>query len=113
MPRSRRSHNRIAGDALVDDSGNEWHLVRSELGRDRIAQLLADPDVRVGVHARRALLRWIPKGDCERVWSEEIDPFFHDGTDQGVEPDAPQPLPFHGTLWRRRGRQMLVFDDRD
>ncbi len=112
MPRSRRSPNRITDDLLTDDSGNQWHRVRGDVPRAAVVRLLADRTVRVGVHAERRLLRWISDADRDRVWSEEIEPKFHDRVDGTVTP-MPGPLPFHGTLWRRRGHQMLVFDDFD
>jgi hypothetical protein len=113
MPRSLRSPNRITDDSLVDDAGYEWYRVGPDLRRDAIARLLDDPDVRVGVHAGRARLRWIPDGDRQRVWSEEIEPNFHDQVRDAVATSALGPLPFHGTLWRRRGKQLLIFDDFD
>jgi hypothetical protein len=100
-------------DSLVDDFGNQWYLVNKGLSRTAIARLLADPAVRVGVHAGRARLRWIPDGDRERVWREEIEPNFHDPAGAGTATSTPGGLPFHGTLWRRRGSQLLVFDDFD
>jgi hypothetical protein len=113
MPRSRRSHNRIDGDRLYDDAGNEWHRIRTDLSRAAIARLLADPEVPVGVHAGRAMLRWIPIDDRERVWTSEIEPHFHDRADDGPRTDALTQPPFHGTEWRRRGQHMLLFDDFD
>jgi hypothetical protein len=113
MPRSRRSHNRITDDLLTDDSGNQWHRVRSDLSRAAVLRLLADRTVRVGVHSERRMLRWISDADRERVWSEEIEPKFHDRPDDGTVTPTPGPPAFHGTLWRRRGNQMLVFDDFD
>ena len=113
MPRSRRSPNRITDDRLVDDAGYEWHRVDKELRRDAITRLLADPDVRVGVHAERTRLRWVPQADRERVWTEEIEPSFHDHAGDATSTGAPERLPFHGTLWRRRGKQLLLFDDFD
>ena len=112
MPRSRRSPNRITDDSLVDDAGYEWYRVNKDLRRDAIARLLGDPDVRVGVHAGRARLRWIADVERERVWSEEIEPNFHDHAD-AIATFTPRQLPFHGTLWRRRGKQLLIFDDFD
>jgi hypothetical protein len=109
MPRSIRPRNRIVDDTLVDDAGYQWHRAHKELRRDAIARLLADPDVRVGVHARRGLVRWIPAAERARVWAEEIEPNFHDHAATPVEGQ----LPFHGTLWRRRGRELLMFDDFD
>jgi hypothetical protein len=113
MPRSRRSPNRISDDRLVDDVGNEWYRVNRDLERGDIVRLLADSSVRVGVHAQRSLVRWIPQGDTERVWREEIEPNFHDcpGSERLVA--IPGQLPFHGTCWRRRGKYLLVFDDFD
>jgi len=113
MPRSIRSHNRISEDLLTDDSGNLWHRVRGELSRDAVVRLLADRAVRIGVHAERRSLRWISDEDRERVWSQEIEPRFYDGSHEGIPRPAPGQLPFHGTLWRRRGNKMLVFDDFD
>ncbi len=113
MPRSRRSPNRITDNSLVDDAGYEWHRVTKDLRRDAIARLLADPDVRVGVHAARASLRWIADVEREQVWSEEIEPNFHDHAGDAAENSAPRQLPFHATLWRRRGKQLLMFDDFD
>ena len=78
MPRSRRSPSRITDDSLVDDAGYEWHRVDKDLRRDAIARLLGDLDVRVGVHAGRARVRWIADVERERVWREEIEPNFHD-----------------------------------
>jgi len=106
MPRSRRSPNRITDDRLVDDVGNEWYRVDRELTRDDVLQMLADPAVRVGVHAQRALVRWIPAADRDRVWREEIEPNF-------LAPATAARPPFHGTRWRRRGTDLLVFDDFD
>jgi hypothetical protein len=113
MPRSRRSPNRITDDSLVDDAGYEWHRVNKDLRRDTVVQLLEDPDVRVGVHAGRARLRWIADGERERVWSEEIEPNFHDHTGDATASSSSGQLAFHGTLWRRRGKQLLIFDDFD
>jgi hypothetical protein len=112
MPRSRRSPNRITDDSLVDDAGYEWYRVNKDLRRDAIARLLVDADVRVGVHAERARLRWIADEERERVWSEEIEPNFHDHAD-AIATSTPGQLPFRGTLWRRRGKQLLIFDDFD
>jgi len=102
VPRSIRARNRITDDALVDDVGYQWYRLAADLPRDAIGRLLADPDVRVGVHAQRASLRWIPETEKARVWRDEIEPNFHDRNG-----------PFHGTLWRRRGKQLLLFDDFD
>ena len=113
MPRSRRSPNRITDDSLVDDAGYQWYRVNKDLRRDAIARLLGDPDVRVGVHAGRARLRWIADVERERVWSEEIEPNFHDHAGDAIATSTPMQLPFHGTLWRRRGKQLLIFDDFD
>lgn len=113
MPRSRRSHNRITDDLLTDDIGNQWHRVRNDLPRAAVLRLLADRTVRVGVHSERRMLRWISDADRERVWSEEIEPKFHDCPPEGTLTSTPGQLPFRGTLWRRRGNQMLVFDDFD
>jgi hypothetical protein len=110
VPRSRRSPNRIEDDVLVDDAGNQWHRSNRDLSRAAVARLLADPAVRVGVHAERRSLRWIPDGERERVWREEIEPNFHDRDATSANPGR---LPFHGTLWRRRGNQLLLFDDFD
>ncbi len=44
--------------ARNDDAGYEWYRVNKDIRRDAIAQMLGDPDVRVGVHAGRARLRW-------------------------------------------------------
>ena len=112
MPRSRRSPNRITDDSLVDDAGYEWYRVSKDLRRDAIARLLGDPDVRVGVHAGRARLRWIADVEREQVWSEEIEPNLHDHADATATSTRTQ-LPFHATLWRRRGKHLLVFDDFD
>jgi hypothetical protein len=112
VPRSRRSPNRITGDSLVDDAGYQWYRVDKDLRRDVIVRLLGDPDVRVGVHAGRARLRWIADGERARVWSEEIEPHFHDRAGD-ASASTPAQLPFHGTLWRRRGKQLLIFDDFD
>ncbi len=112
MPRSRRSPNRITDDSLVDDAGYEWYRVKKDLRRDTIARLLGDPDVRVGVHTGRARLRWLADVERARVWSEEIEPNFHDRAD-AIASSAAGQLPFHGTLWRRRGKQLLIFDDFD
>jgi hypothetical protein len=112
MPRSRRSPNRITDDVLVDESGNQWRRVHNDLRRAAIARLLADPDVRVGVHAERSPLRWIPTTERQRVWSEEIEPNFHDRAGHGTGPTDGR-LPFHGTLWRRRADELLLFDDFD
>jgi hypothetical protein len=112
MPRSRRSPNRITDDSLVDDAGYQWHRVNKDLRRDAIARLLSDPEVRVGVHAGRTRVRWIADGERERVWSEEIEPSFHDHAGDAISSTTGQ-LPFHCTLWRRRGKQMLIFDDFD
>ena len=109
MSRSIRSPNRITDDTLVDDKGYQWHRANKNLRRDAIARLLVDPEVRVGVHAGRALVRWIPDAERERVWREEIEPHFHDCVDDSASP----PFPFHGTLWRRRGKELLLFDDFD
>jgi hypothetical protein len=109
---ARRSPNRITDDSLVDDAGYEWYRINKELRRDTIARLLDDPEVRVGVHAGRARLRWIADVERERVWSEEIEPNFHDRAD-AIATSTPGQLPFHGTLWRRRGKQLLIFDDFD
>jgi len=108
MPRSRRSPNRITDGQLVDDAGNEWHLVDKELSRHDIARLLADPDVRVGVRAQRALVQWVPPEAREHIWNEVVEPNFHD---RAAKPDGPRP--FHGTRWRRRGKDVLLFDDFD
>lgn len=108
-----RPHNRIEDDLLTDDAGNQWRRVRSDLPRAAVSRLLADRTVRVGVHAERRMLRWIPDAERERVWSEEIEPQFHDRSKDGPATLAPGHLPFHGTLWRRGGREMLVFDDFD
>jgi hypothetical protein len=113
MPRSIRPPNRITDDLLTDDSGNQWHRVRSDMTRAAVLRLLADPTVRVGVHAERRTLRWISDADRERVWRQEIQPKFHDRPDDGARTPTPGQLPFHGTLWRRRGKQLLVFDDFD
>ncbi len=113
MPRSRRSHNRISDDLLTDDVGNQWHRVRNGLLRAAVLRLLADRTVRVGVHSERRMLRWISDADRERVWSEEIEPKFNDCAPEGILTPTPGQLPFRGTLWRRRGNQMLVFDDFD
>lgn len=113
MPRSRRSPNRITDDSLVDDAGYQWYRVTKDLRRDAIARLLADADVRVGVHAGRAMLRWIPEADRQRVWRDVIEPNFHDRAGDTIAASTPGQLPFHGTLWRRRGKQLLVFDDFD
>jgi hypothetical protein len=59
------------------------------------------------------MLRWIPDSERERAWTEEIEPNFHDRASDGTPTPAPGQLPFHGTLWRRRGNQLLVFDDFD
>ncbi len=57
------------------------------------------------------MLRWIPEADRQRVWRDEIEPNFHD---RDAHPaSALGNLPFHATLWRRRGKQLLVFDDFD
>jgi hypothetical protein len=112
MPRSRRSPNRITENSLVDDAGYQWYRVNKDLRRDAIARLLADPDVRVGVHAGRARLRWIADVERERVWSEEIEPNFHDHGD-AIATSTLRHRPFHGTLLRRRGKQLLMFDDFD
>ena len=113
VPRSRRSPNRITDDSLVDDIGNEWHRVDNDLGRDEIARLLADAEVRVGVHAGRARLRWLADAERERVWREEIEPNLAARGDDATATSTPGQLPFHGTLWRRRGKQLLMFDDFD
>lgn len=98
---------------LTDDTGSQWHRVRNDLSRAAVLGLLADPTVRVGVHAERRSLRWIPETDRERVWGEEIEPNFDEHAPVGGSaPDGGQ-LPLRGTLWRRRGSQMLVFDDFD
>ena len=112
MPRSIRSPNRISDDVLTDDSGNQWHLVRRGLTQSAVVRLLADPTVRIGVHSERRSLRWISDADRERAWAEEIRPRFASGParEAGATPGQ---LPFHGTLWRRRASQMLVFDDFD
>jgi hypothetical protein len=112
VPRSRRSPNRITDDSLVDDAGYEWYRVNKDLRREAITRLLSEPDVRVGVHAGRSRLRWISDGERQRVWSEEIEPNFHDRA-AATGTSTPGQLPFHGTLWRRRGKQLLVFDDFD
>jgi hypothetical protein len=113
MARSRRSHNRITDNLLTDDSGNQWHRVRSDVPRAAVVRLLADRTVRVGVHCERRMLRWISDADRERVWREEIEPKFHDCPDDATVTPTSGQLAFHGTLWRRRGNQMLVFDDFD
>ena len=113
VPRSIRSPNRITDDSLVDDVGYQWHRANKDLGRGAIARLLADPDVRVGVHAGRAMLRWIADAERGRVWAEEIDPNFHDRVSDETATSTPGKMPFHATLWRRRGKQLLVFDDFD
>jgi hypothetical protein len=112
VPRSRRSPNRITDGSLVDDAGYEWYRVNKDLRRAAITRLLGDPEVRVGVHAGRSRLRWIADVDRERVWSEEIEPNFHDHGG-ATAASTPGQLPFHGTLWRRRGKQLLIFDDFD
>lgn len=48
-----------------------------------------------------------------RASSEEIEPKFHDCPVDGTVTPTPGQLPVHGTLWPRRGNQMLVFDDLD
>lgn len=108
-----RIHNRITDDLLSDDAGNQWHRVRSDLPRDAVLRLLADRTIRVGVHSERRSLRWISDADRAQVWSQEIEPKFHDRSDDGTATPAPGQLSFHGTLWRRRGNKMLVFDDFD
>ncbi|MEY2427034.1 MAG: hypothetical protein QOI61_2606, partial [Actinomycetota bacterium] len=100
-------------DSLVDDAGSQWYRVNKDLERGAIARLLADPDVRVGVHAGRAMLRWVPDAERTRVWTQEVEPNFHDRASDAISASSPGQLPFHGTLWRRRGRQLLVFDDFD
>jgi hypothetical protein len=102
VPRSIRPPNRIDDDSLTDDAGYQWLRVNKDLRRDAIARLLADPEVRVGVHALRANVRWIPGSDRQRVWDDEIEPNFHDRAGA-----------FYGTLWRRRGKELLLFDDFD
>jgi hypothetical protein len=47
-------------------------------------------------------VRWIPGSDRQRVWDDEIEPNFHDRAGA-----------FYGTLWRRRGKELLLFDDFD
>ena len=113
MPRSIRPHNRITDDLLTDDSGNQWRRVRSDLRRAVVVRLLTDRTVRVGVHSERRAVRWISDADREQVWSAEIEPRFYDGPNDRTATDPPGQLPFHGTLWRRRGNEMLVFDDFD
>lgn len=113
MPRSIRPHNRIDDDLLTDDSGNQWRRVRTDLLRAAVIRLLADRTVRVGVHAERRMLRWISDAERERVWIEEIEPRFHDRSNDRTATLARGHLPLRGTLWRRRGKDMLVFDDFD
>jgi len=91
--------------------GNLWHLVHRDLTREETLRLLADPSVRVGVHAQRALVRWVRDDDKQRVWREEVEPHFHDRV-RGEALTTGQ-LPFHATRWRRRGSEVLVFDDFD
>jgi hypothetical protein len=113
VPRSRRPPNRITDDVLTDDTGNQWQRVRNDLSRGAVRRLLADGTVRIGVHADRRMLRWISDTDRERVWIEEIEPNFADHAPDATTPPTPGPLPLRGSLWRRRGDQMLVFDDFD
>ena len=51
----------------------------------------------------------MPDVERERVWSEEIEPNFHDHAGDAIATSTPRQLPFHGTVWRRRGKQLLIF----
>ncbi len=57
-------------------------------------------------------MRWIDDTERERVWTEEVEPNFHDHAD-AIATATPGQLPFHATLWRRRGKELLLFDDFD
>lgn len=47
---SKGPRNRFTNDRLFDDGGQEWELVRNDLSRAEVLQLLANPATKVGVH---------------------------------------------------------------
>ena len=113
MSRSTGSRNRFLGDRFFDDHGAEWVLEDRDLSRTRIADLLGTAGVRVAVHTSRSSLRWIDPAARLTIWKAEIEPNFHDRKDYRPPPNAPGQLPFHGTLWKRDGQVLLIFDDFD
>lgn len=69
--------NRMADDRLWDDAGREWQRLETGLSRERAAQLLSNPAVRVGVHDDFGRpLRWVDSTEREAVWRNQVEPEF-------------------------------------
>jgi len=72
-----RNVNRMADDRLWDDAGREWQRLETGLSRERAAQLLSNPAVRVGVHDDFGRpLRWVNSTQREAVWRNQAEPEF-------------------------------------
>lgn len=111
---SRGPKNRVTNDRLFDEAGQEWQLVRNDLFREEVVDLLADPGVKVGVHRNYGdPLRWIPAELRWQVWRSEIEPEFFDSPSWRPPHGAPGQLPYCGLLYRSAGRQLLLFDCMD
>src|SRR2546423_12370217 len=108
---SKGPRNRITNDRLIADSGEEWELVRSELSRAEVVELLADSAVKVGVHQNYGdPLRWVPPELTQHFWRSEIEPDFFDNPGWQPPRSAPGQLPYQALLYRTRSRQLLLFD---
>jgi hypothetical protein len=101
--------NHVEHGWLVDQAGVRWERAHSNAKRRRVKELLADPDLPVGVWSYHDGLWWIRHGCGEAVWQQRVAPGF--GAPLGGSRRSPPP--FHASTWRRSDTEpgtLLLFE---
>ena len=108
-----RNANRMLDDRLWDDAGREWRRLERSLSRDRGAEMLADPAVRVAIHDDFGLpVRWVESSERQTVWRTQVEPEF---ATRKVQPPNisrcrySRTRAFEASSWRSGDDEMVVF----
>ncbi len=102
------SRNRVLGDRLWDDDGQEWTTRRADWVTAKQVRQLIGRDQRVLVHSYGRSVQWLGAAAAPQRWSHVRHHFEVPG-EHGAEPDD-EGRTWGAHLWRRGDARLLGFE---
>lgn len=104
------ANGRLSWDGrLWDPSGRQYERDVDELGSREAERLVCDRDVQVAISWCSQPLSWLPPGERDRCWRNDIAPNLHNDPDRHPPRRASDQLPFHAELWRSGDHVVVLF----